>query len=337
MGPVVVTPESRGDLPRVPGGASEAPPRPRLVVGFCTYNRSARLPALVAALRQQACDEPFEIVAVNNNSSDDTVAVLTRLQALQGVRLHWVTEAAQGIVPARNRLLDEARVGEFLLMLDDDELPRPGWVQQGLKALRDEGLECVGGRVHVCFDPLPRPRWLEPELLGFLAEVDHGDVPRPIVDHATPVWTANVGYRMSVFADGLRFDMRYSRVGKDVGGGEDVRMFEALLAQGRRMGYRPGMEVDHFVEPWRLRRSYFLRLHFSSGLRAGLHGTEVGGRTLLGTPLYMFPQALRQAWRTLALLLTDRSRWLRQGMNFTHACGRIVGTMRRARQLRRGA
>lgn len=327
----------RGAAPTIGAHGVETSLGPRLVVGFCTYNRSARLPALLAALRHQVCDEPFEIVVVNNNSSDDTATVLAGLQALPGVRLRWVTETAQGIVPARNRLLEEARGAEFLLMLDDDELPRAGWVQQGLKALRDEGLECVGGRVRVCFDPVPRPAWLGPELLGFLAEVDHGDAPRAIVSHETPVWTANVGYRMSVFADGLRFDMRYSRVGKDVGGGEDVRMFEALLAQGRRMGYRPEMEVDHFVEPWRLRRGYFLRLHFSSGLRAGLHGGEGGGRTLLGTPLYMFAQALRQALRTLRLLFTDRRRWLRQGMNFTHAVGRIVGTMRRVRQQRPGA
>lgn len=304
----------------------------RVAVGFCTYNRSARLASLVDALRRQTCDEPFEIVVVNNNSTDDTESVLARLAESAGIPLRWVTERAQGIVPARNRLLEEVRGSEFLLMLDDDEMPRPGWVQSALTALRDDKLECVGGRIRVCFDPVPRPRWLGPELLGFLAEVDHGDAPRPIVDHETPVWTANVGYRMSVFADGLRFDLRYSRVGKDVGGGEDVRMFDALLQQGRRMGYRPDMEVDHFVEPWRLQRGYFLRLHYSSGLRAGLHGTEEAGRKFFGVPLYMFPQALRQALRTVGLLLTDRSRWLRQCMNFTHACGRIVGAMRRARQ-----
>lgn len=45
---------------------------PKLIVAFCTYNRASRLPALVNALRQQACPLPFEILAANNNSLDNT-------------------------------------------------------------------------------------------------------------------------------------------------------------------------------------------------------------------------------------------------------------------------
>lgn len=304
---------------------------PRVVLAFCTYNRADRLPALVAALRAQACDEPFEILAVDNNSSDATQPALQQLGAQPGARLRHVRETEQGIVPARNRLLAEARHAEFLLMLDDDELPAPGWVQAALHALRDEGLDCVGGRVRVRFDRGARPAWLGDELLGFLAEVDHGERPFAIRDATTPIWTANVGYRMALFGDGLRFDKRYSRVGNDVGGGEDVVMFERLLALGCRIGYRPAMVVEHFVEPWRLHRRYFLRVHYSSGVRAGLHATDVSGRTLLGAPLYLFPQALRQGLRTLRAACTGSRAWVRQGMNFTNACGRIVGTLRRRR------
>lgn len=304
-------------------------PAPRVVVGFCTYRRVERLSALVAALRAQASDEPFEIVVVNNNSPDDTAQVLCHLADQPGAPLRHVSETQQGIVPARNRLLAEVAGAEFLLMLDDDELPHPGWLLAGLASLRDEPLDCVGGRVRVNFEPAGRPPWLGDELLGFLAEVDHGDAPFRITDANTPIWTANVGYRMALFAGGLRFDARYSRVGKDVGGGEDVIMFENLLGMGVRMGYRPDMVVEHFVEPWRLRRGYFLRLHYISGVRAGLYATEVAGRTLAGVPLYLFPQAVRQGFKTIGAATIWGGRWLRQAMNFTHSCGRIVGVRRR--------
>lgn len=303
-----------------------------MVVAFCTYNRVERLPRLISALRGQACDESFEILVVDNNSTDETARVLSRLAELEGPRLRFVTEPMQGIVPARNRLLAEAAGREYLLMLDDDELPMPGWVQAGLTALRDEGLDCVGGRVRVKFEPLPRPHWLGTELLGFLAEVDYGDEAFAITSSSTPIWTANVGYRTSVFERGLRFDARYNRVGKNVGGGEDVIMFERLLDLNRRLGYRPTMVVEHFVESWRLRRTYFLRLHFTSGVRAGMHATEISGRTLFGVPLYLFPQAMRQGWRVLHTMLRKEPHWLRQGMNFTYACGRIVGAFRLARR-----
>lgn len=304
---------------------------PRVVFAFCTFNRAERLPPLVAALRAQACDEPFELLAVDNNSTDATQSVLQGLAGQPGAPLRYVKETVQGIVPARNRLLLEAATAEYLLMLDDDELPAPGWAQSALKALRDDGLECVGGRVRVKFDPEVRPPWLGEELLGFLAEVDHGDRPFLIKDSSTPIWTANVGYRMSLFSQGLRFDSRYSRVGKDVGGGEDVVMFESLLALRCRMGYRPDMVVEHFVESWRLRRSYFLRLHYTSGLRAGLHSADVSGRKLLGVPLFLFPQALKRGLEVLRSVLTGGTQWLRKGMTFTYACGLIVGTHRRQR------
>lgn len=306
-------------------------PAPRVVVGFCTYNRVDRLPTLVAALRAQHSDEPFEIVVVNNNSPDDTARTLDGLASQPGPRLRYVTETQQGIVPARNRLLAEARSATHLLMLDDDELPQPGWLQAGLTALRDEHLDCVGGRVRVNFSMYRRPSWLGDDLLGFLAQVDHGQAPLQILDPSTPIWTANVGYRMALFATDLKFDSRYSRVGTAVGGGEDVVMFESLLNQGSRIGYRPNMVVDHFVEPWRLNRRYFLRVHYSSGVRAGMYTVDVSGRRVLGVPLYLIRQALRQAWRTLVKGCQGRSDWLRQGMNFTHACGLIVGTMRRSR------
>lgn len=305
---------------------------PRVVVAFCTFNRAVRLPALVAALREQRCDEPFELLVVDNNSTDETQDVLQRLIAQAGPLLRCVKETSQGIVPARNRLLAEAAHATFLLMLDDDELPTPGWVQAGLSALRDGGADCVGGRVRVKFEPGTRPDWLVDHLLGFLAEVDHGDRPFVIEDSSKPIWTANVGYRMSVFQEGLRFDSRYSRVGKAVGGGEDVVMFERLLQLRRRIEYRPDMVVEHFVEPWRLQRTYFLKVHFSSGVRAGLYATDVSGRKALGVPLFLFPQAVRQGLQVLGGASVYGGSRLRQGMNFAYACGRIVGTFRRARE-----
>ena len=305
--------------------------RPRVCVAFCTFNRCDRVPELVRSLRAQACDEPFELLVVDNNSSDGTQDVLKQLASEPGTLLRFVRELQQGIVPARNRLLAEAQGAQFLLMLDDDELPLPEWLQRGLTALRDAGFDCVGGRVQVKFDPEGRPPWLGPELLGFLAEVDHGNQPFTIADDSTPIWTANVGYRLSLFATGLQFDSRYSRVGKDVGGGEDVAMFASLLALGCRIGYVPDMAVEHFVESWRLRRRYFLHLHYTSGLRAGMYATDVSGRTFLGAPLYLYPQAARQCWRTMVAAMRTEHRWLRQAMNFTHACGRIVGTVRASR------
>ena len=133
---------------------------PTLIVAFCTYKRADRLEKLVAELRAQSCPVPFEILAVNNNSPDDTLDVLSQLQRQSGAPLRVVTEMAAGIVPARNRALTEALDRDILVFIDDDELPQPGLLDAAYDAIVNEGAECAGGRVEMDFTTTPRPAWL---------------------------------------------------------------------------------------------------------------------------------------------------------------------------------
>lgn len=297
-------------------------PLPLLVVAFCTYKRAHRLPALVAALRAQESPVPFGILAVNNNSPDDTLAVLEELSGAPGAPLTFVTEFEQGIVAARNRALTEADEADFLIFIDDDEMPEQGLVANAYHALTLEGADCVGGRVRVDFAGHHRPRWLSDELLGFLAEVDYGPEPFWIENDKTPIWTANIAYRMAFLRKhGLRFDARYSRIGNDIGGGEDAIMFRALLAGGARIRYRPDMITMHYVEDWRLQRGYFLRLHYRAGLRRGRYELPTYDRLVLGFPPFLLGQIFAQLKRALLIQFTRREGALRQWMNVMHAIG----------------
>ncbi len=305
-----------------------------LTVAVCTYNRSDRLPALVRALDRQESGVPYEILIVDNNSSDDTPAVLGQLGEEIGPKLRYVRETAQGIPYARNRAIEEAIDSDYFLFMDDDELPEPGILVAAVDALNFEDTVCAGGRVKVVFDEGKRPGWLGDELLGFLAAIDYGDEPFQITDASTPVWTANVAYRMSLFRENpdLRFDSRYTRLGMGIGGGSDRIMFKELLERKVPMRYCPGMVVDHHVEDWRLKRSYFLKLHFISGRKYGQFETGDYRRTFLGVPPFMVAQAARHVFRTLGMFLVRRQGVLRQAMNAAHAFGTIWGRFLRWRQ-----
>jgi glycosyltransferase involved in cell wall biosynthesis len=299
----------------------------RLVFAFCTYNRADRLEKLVAAMRAQSCPVPFEILAVNNNSSDNTVEVLTRLTQLPGPVLRWVTEPVQGIVAARNRAIEESIDSDIMVFIDDDETPLPGILEAAAHAILNESAQCAGGRVEMDFSHYPRPAWLGNELLGFLAAVDHGPDAFWIEDAATPIWTANVAYDMCLFRDdpGLRFDKRYDRKGNVVGGGSDAIMFRTLLERKVRIRYCPGMAVLHAVEPWRLTRSYFLKLHYRAGLRHGQHQLPIYPKTVLGLPPFLVAQFLRQAIKAISMQFAQRPGALRQGMNASHTLGALMG------------
>lgn len=304
-----------------------------LTFAFCTFKRADRLPTLLAAMRAQVSPEPFEILAVNNNSPDATLDVLAALAREPGAPLRYVTETEQGIVPARNRAIRESLDSDIMVFIDDDEIPRPGLLETASRAIRAEGAQCVGGRVEMDFSRLPRPRWLGDELLGFLAAIDYGPEPFWITDTSTPVWTANVAYDMRLFREDptLRFDIRYNREGNVVGGGSDAIMFRALLARNTRLRYDPGMTVLHDVEDWRLRRSYFLKLHYRGGRRYGRYQLPDYPRLLFGVPPFMFKQGLQQALKTAWMYGTGAEGALRQAMNVAHTLGCMQGYRERGR------
>jgi glycosyltransferase involved in cell wall biosynthesis len=259
----------------------------QLTLAFCTYNRADRLDKLVAAIRRQESPVPFDILAVNNNSKDHTLQELERLSKLPGPTLRYVTESVQGIVAA----------------------------------------ECVGGRIEIDFSKYPRPHWLKDELLGFLGANDHGNQAFQIQDNTTPIWSGNIAYDMKVFRENseFRFDHRYDRKGSGIGGGEDAAMFKAWLGQSRRIFYSPGMCVLHDVEPWRLNRSYFIKLHYRSGLRTARNELPVYNRAFLGIPPFMFSQFFRHCLKTISMYLTFNPGALRQAMNASFALGMITG------------
>lgn len=317
-----------------PGEREGTEGRPFFTVAICTFNGGERLPPLVTAIREQAgsvTSVKMEILIIDNNSTDNTSEVVRRLQSIGGTRLRLVHEPQQGIVHARNRAVAEAP-GPYLAFVDDDELPVAGWLKTALDALSREGADCVGGKIEVVYPGESRPQWMISAVEAFLGRVDHGSVPVWITDRSMPIYSGNVAYNARALGAALQFDPRYNRAGSGIGGGEDSVLFWRLLERGARLRYRPEMVVHHHIEPRKLRRRYFLYLHFLAGIRHGEHQVPDYPGQLVGVPPFMWVQLLKQLARTLGMVLRQDRYALRQGMNLTHVAGSIVGRVRRWRR-----
>jgi glycosyltransferase involved in cell wall biosynthesis len=91
-------------------------PQPKLTVILPTYNRAGSLEqALGALLRQQGDPDDYEVVVVDNNSTDGTRELV---QGLDDSRIRLIAEPRQGLSYARNAGLDAARAP--LLPLTDN-------------------------------------------------------------------------------------------------------------------------------------------------------------------------------------------------------------------------
>src|SRR5580658_10184216 len=94
---------------------------PRVTVAVLTYNRSQRLRETLAGMvRQNYPAGGWELIVVDNNSTDDTKdAVASFASAVSAHRL--VVETQQGLDHARNRAIDEDK-GDVIVLADDDIL-----------------------------------------------------------------------------------------------------------------------------------------------------------------------------------------------------------------------
>lgn len=86
---------------------------------------------------------PFEVIVVDNNSSDDTVAIA---REYKGVRV--ISEKRQGVIYARSRGFDAAR-GDIIGRIDADTVIEPNWVEVVQRIFaNDPALAATSGRMH---------------------------------------------------------------------------------------------------------------------------------------------------------------------------------------------
>jgi glycosyltransferase involved in cell wall biosynthesis len=205
-------------------------PQPKLSVILPTFNRAASLPlALGALLRQSADPASYEIVVVDNNSTDGTAAVVAHHD--RG-RVRLVAESRQGLSYARNTGLEAARA-PIVAFTDDDVEVAPDWVETILAALdRQPDIDGVGGRVLPAWQG-SRPRWLTRDHWAPLALQDHGDS-RRVFDRGTPVGLigANVAFRREVFDRVGLFSPEVQRVKDGIGSTEDHELLTRLYEAG---------------------------------------------------------------------------------------------------------
>jgi glycosyltransferase involved in cell wall biosynthesis len=102
-------------------------------VAIRTYNGEQNLPILLERLRSQVGTEAinWEVVIVDNNSTDRTASVIEQYQANWPAQfpLNYFFEPEQGAAIARRRAIYEAQ-GVFIAFLDDDNYPSESWVAE---------------------------------------------------------------------------------------------------------------------------------------------------------------------------------------------------------------
>ncbi|HEX5885865.1 MAG TPA: glycosyltransferase family 2 protein, partial [Pyrinomonadaceae bacterium] len=140
-----------------------------------TYNRSALLrKAIDSLLCARVPDElSVRIIVVDNNSTDDTKAVINEYAERSNGRVSYVFEKQQGRSPALNAGI-AAATGDLIGFIDDDEEIDEAWYETILSAFKNNEVDFIGGPY------LPRfesdvPEWLPKNYGAVVGIVDGGD------------------------------------------------------------------------------------------------------------------------------------------------------------------
>lgn len=250
-----------------------------------TFNRAAYLAKALPSFAEQTLDRSrYEVIVVDNNSSDDTRLVAERFVADAPDARRYVHEPRQGLHHARNRGIHEAR-GDVVVFGDDDIIADRGWLEALLAVFDgDLGVGVVGGRVVPRWDA-PPPEWIydygDEKTHMVFAYLDYGPVQR-VLTHEL-LFGCNFAMRRELcFRVGGSFPDTFPRELRRFSGTGESAMIGRARTLGARVVYEPRALVEHHADSSRATLSYFIERHRRWAIEHVFEELRAQGR-LLGT------------------------------------------------------
>lgn len=226
-----------------------------------TRNRAAVLGQCVESLAQQAGQGPgFEIIVVDDGSTDETETILGRLAPKIPVPLRFFRQPTPcGANAARNLGVSEAR-GEIVVFIDDDALIPEGWFHALTSGFSTCGLPVATGPVRLRTEGR-LPGRHQGETATFLTEV-HFPASAPN-GSLVPIACNMIGFRRDF--ERTKFD------GEVIGPNEET---DWLLRADLSVAFLPDAWIWHYKNKEELKRLRLLRLAWRKGAETGLWARE---------------------------------------------------------------
>jgi len=233
-----------------------------LTVVIATYNRAAQLAKTLNCLREQQPNAEWEVLVVNNGSTDHTPEVIRQMSSRLPLRgLHY--EIA-GKAHALNLALDNAH-GRFIAFTDDDVQPSNAWLSEIMRAFRSEDCGAVCGPIIAAL-PDATPSWLRLHPYSafsfgnFWPNIPEGPLPPVVFPYG-----ANFAVRVDRIS-GIRFREDLGRTGKYPWRMNADTDFQRHVRE--RCGaifFMPEAIITHYVDPARVRLSWIFDNAFNLG------------------------------------------------------------------------
>lgn len=239
----------------------------RATVVVCTHNRSALLAPCIESLALQTLPrDEFEIIIVDDGSTDQTPAVCARFNHLPHLRV--IRQPNAGLGAARERGW-RAGSGPVVAFLDDDAEAPPDWLAFALARFEQNTTSAfppaaLGGPTRAKWEA-PRPIWLDDSLAIWLTVWSPFDEYRESAEEHLFVG-ANMFFLRAALETVNGFNSALGRRGSSLLSHEESELWSRLQAAGFRAAYDPAIWVYHYVPADRLTKKWFRRRIYWEGI-----------------------------------------------------------------------
>lgn len=224
-------------------------------------NASDTLPAQLDALAHQTDADGFEVVVVDNDSTDGTGDVARSHPEAESLGLRVVLETSRGINFARNAGI-EAALGDRILLCDADDVVDTGWLAAMIAALTD-GVWVAGTQDYTVLNTeRTREIWNMGHRSRFVLTEPYSD----------NTYGCNCGFHRAMWAEVGGFDSRLNGTG-----GDENEFFMRAHAAGFRPRHVPDALVGYRLRPG-IRA--MMRQRYRQGKNQVLMRQLAGGRLL---------------------------------------------------------
>ncbi len=218
--------------------------RPGVSFVVPVHNGRRTLPRVLGAIESQRDGRPFEVIMVDDASSDGSTRWLA--EHAEAGRVRVVAGRGRGAAAAVNSGIREARY-PIICQIDQDVILEAGWMTEVLAALEDPEVAAAQGHYIAAADA---GFWAR--LTGRDLEWRYAQMRQPFTDH---VCTGNTAYRSSALHGVGLLD-------ESLGYGYDNDLSYRLVASGYRLSFRPGARSIHL---WPEGIAGYLRQQFGVG------------------------------------------------------------------------
>lgn len=204
---------------------------------ICTRNRCSKLASCLRYVQGIAFDKRWELIIVDNGSSDSTAEVVKQFGETTTIPVVYVLETNVGSGNAKNAGMKVAR-GEIVVFTDDDCYAAADFLEKTWTAFEDPSVGYITGRI-VLHDPSDYP-------ITITESGEPCQFPRNTFLSAGLVQGANMAFRKRVLVDIGGFDPLFGAGALFCA--EDIDAAGRASAAGWIGQYRPEVVVRHHHE-----------------------------------------------------------------------------------------